>query len=120
MAAGFLSGKYDKERQPIEGARFTLGHLGLRYNQQYWSDNNFDAVSRLKQIAEDHGKNLAQFSLAWVLQHRAITSVVGGASSQSQLDKNLEATDLTLSEEELNACDDVWKMLRPFRLSYGR
>jgi 1-deoxyxylulose-5-phosphate synthase len=120
MAAGFLSGKYDKEKRAIEGARFSLGHLGLRYNKQYWADSNFEAVNQLKQLAEANGRNLAQFSLAWVLQHRAITSVVCGASSLSQLEQNLEATELKLTDEELKACDDVWSILRPFRFFYGR
>jgi hypothetical protein len=28
--------------------------------------------------------------------------------------------DIRLSREELDACDKVWKMLRPPRLFYGR
>jgi len=120
MAAGFLSGKYDKAKGPIEGARFAIGHLGLRYNQQYWSDSNFEAVDKLKQTASAHGRNMAQFALAWVLQHQPITSVVSGASSLAQLEQNLAATELKLSEEELRACDEVWSVLRPFRFFYGR
>ncbi len=40
MAAGFLSGKYKKDAKPVEGARFSLTHLGFRYNQGYWDDAN--------------------------------------------------------------------------------
>ncbi len=103
MAAGFLSGKYDKAKGTIEGARFALGHLGLRYNQQYWEDSNFEAVDKLKQVASSHGRKMAQFALSWVLQQRAITSVVCGASSLTQLEQNLEATDIKLSDIPLSS-----------------
>ncbi|RJQ57789.1 MAG: aldo/keto reductase [Desulfobacteraceae bacterium] len=120
MAAGFLSGKYEKEKGPIEGARFSLGHLGYRYNEPYWNDENFHAVDQLKKIAQDHGKPLPLFALAWVLSNSAITSVVCGATSVVQLEKNIAATDLHLSQEELDRCDEVWHRLRPPRLFYGR
>ncbi|MBW1960339.1 MAG: aldo/keto reductase [Deltaproteobacteria bacterium] len=120
MAAGFLSGKYEKHKPPEEGARFSLAHLGYRYNQPYWNDDNFTAVEKLKQIAEDHGKRLPQFALAWVLSNKTITSVVCGATSIEQLKQNIAATEIRLTKEELDACDEVWHQLRPPRLFYGR
>jgi aryl-alcohol dehydrogenase-like predicted oxidoreductase len=120
LAAGFLSGKYEKGRPPLEGRRFSLGAQGFRYNEKYWTELDFDAVARLKQIAADHGKNLSQFALAWVLNKQGITSIVCGATSVEQLDQNLGAVGLRLSSEELQACDAVWNMLHPPRLFYGR
>jgi aryl-alcohol dehydrogenase-like predicted oxidoreductase len=49
-----------------------------------------------------------------------ITSIVNGATSVPQLEENLSAVDIKLSKEEMEACDEVWKMLRPPRLFYGR
>lgn len=120
MAAGFLSGKYNKDRTPIEGARFSLAHLGYRYNQPYWTDANFSAVEKLKKIAEDHGKSLPEFSLAWVLNNPTITAVVCGATSVEQLQQNMRATEISISKEERDACDEIWHQLRPPRLFYGR
>jgi aryl-alcohol dehydrogenase-like predicted oxidoreductase len=120
MAAGFLSGKYNKDRKPIEGARFTLAHLGYRYNQPYWNDANFSAVEELKKIAEDHGKALPEFSLAWVLSNPTITAVVCGATSVEQLQQNMTAVKISISKEERDACDEVWHKLHPPRLFYGR
>lgn len=120
MAAGFLSGKYDKEAGPIEGARFSLAHQGYRYNQPYWNDSNFAAVEQFKKIAEEHGKVLSQFALAWVLSNKVITAVVCGATSIEQLKKNMAVAEIKLSQEELDACDEVWHQLRPPRLFYGR
>lgn len=40
--------------------------------------------------AEKRGETLAEMALAWILQHRGVTSVLIGASSTSQLQKNLK------------------------------
>jgi len=120
IAAGFLTGKYTKGKDPIEGTRFGLAHLGYKYNQPYWSDVNFEAVDTLKQIAEDHGKKLSEFALAWVLSNPTITSVVCGATSVEQLQQNMEATELKISQAERDACDAVWNRLRPRGVFYGR
>jgi len=121
MAAGFLSGKYEKEKGPIEGARFSLSHQGYRYNLPYWSDVGFAAVDRYRRIAEDHGRSLPRFALAWVLSNPTITAVVGGATSVEQLETNMAAVDIELEQEELDACDQVWhELLRPRTVFYGR
>jgi aryl-alcohol dehydrogenase-like predicted oxidoreductase len=120
LAAGFLTGKYEKGKPPIEGRRFSLAKQGFRYNEKYWTDVDFDAVERLKKIAADHGKSLSQFALAWVLQKKGITSIVCGATSVEQLEQNLGAVGLRLTKEALDACDEVWNMLHPPRLFYGR
>ncbi|MFH1758229.1 MAG: aldo/keto reductase [Pseudomonadota bacterium] len=120
MAAGFLSGKYEKEKKPIEGARFSLAHQGYTYNQKYWNDLNFSAVQQLQKIAEDHGRTLPALALAWVLNNKTITSIVCGTTSIKQLEQNLKAAEITLTQEELDACDGVWHQIRPPRLFYGR
>jgi len=71
-------------------------------------------------LTSDHGKTLSQFALAWVLNTPGIPSIVNGATSVAQLEENLKATDIKLSQEELDACEQVWHMLRPPRLFYGR
>ena len=120
MAAGFLSGKYEKGKAPLEGRRFSLAHQGYVYNQKYWNEFDFNAVSMLGKIAADHGKSLPQFALAWVLNKKGITSIVAGVSSLEQFAQNLEAVGVRLSPEELAACDEVWSYLRPPRVYYGR
>ncbi len=120
MAAGLLSGKYEKERGPVAGARFSLAHWGYTYNTKYWDDLNFSAIEKLRKIAQDRGTSLPQFALAWVLNTPGITSIVSGATSMAQLEENLAATEIRLSKEELEACDAVWHQLRPPRLFYGR
>ena len=107
LAGGMLTGKYaglDPNQPPPQGARAY---------PNTWKPANFEAVSRLKEIADGHGRSLAQFSLAWLLNNPAVTSVVCGATSVKQLEENLGAADIKLSAEELAACDEVWQKLRP-------
>jgi aryl-alcohol dehydrogenase (NADP+) len=120
MAAGLLSGKYDMEKGPIEGARYSLGHLGYTYNTPYWNDLNFAAIEQLRKIAGRAGVSMSRFALAWVLSNPAITAIVSGATSVAQLEDNIAATDIKLSQEVLEACDGVWRTLKAPTVFYGR
>ena len=120
MAAGFLTGKYDKAAGPAEGTRFSLAHLGYKYNQRYWNDLDFAAVAELLAICEAHGRSLPQFALAWVLRDPVVCSIVNGSTSVEQLEENTAAADILLTQEEIDACDEVWSRLHPPRIFYGR
>jgi len=121
LAAGLLTGKHDPNKPPAEGTRFTHERMGPLYRDRYWTAANFEALTRLKQIARGNGRSLTQFALAWILSNETITSAICGASSVKQLEENVGATEVKLSEEELAACDEVWQKLSPRpKLFYGR
>ena len=119
LAGEMLTGRHQFGKPPAEG-RFTHELLGKAYLERYWSEINFKAVDRLKQIAKEHGCSLAQFALAWILSNETITSVLSGTTALEQLEENLAATEIELSPEELLACDDVWHMFRPPRHHYAK
>jgi len=120
LAAGLLTGKHTADRPPAQGTRFSMESIGQMYSERYWQEANFRAVARLQQIAEEHGRGLAQFALAWVLHSSIITSAICGSTSVEQLEQNLGAVEIELSPQELDACDEVWRELRPPRFFYGR
>lgn len=115
LAGGMLSGTYDRynpDSPPPEGVKTYPG---------MWTAANFEAVARLKEIAEGHGHSLARFALAWILNNPVVTSVVCGIESVEQLNENLKAVEIRLSEDELAACDEVWRKLSPPpNMFYGR
>jgi len=119
LAGGLLTGKHKLNKPPVKGTRYTDERMGPAYRERYWSATNFEAVARLKQIAEVNGRNLAQFALAWIISNETITSVTCGTTSLKQLEENLVATEIKLSQEELEVCDDVWQQIRPHRFFYG-
>jgi aryl-alcohol dehydrogenase (NADP+) len=120
MAAGLLSGKYAKDKPPLEGARYSLGHWGYTYNKPYWNDANFAAIGELKKIADGAGVKLSRFALAWALANPAITAISNGATSIAQLEDNAAAVDVKLSSDVLAACDEVWRSFRVPTVFYGR
>ncbi len=63
-----------------------------------------DAVSA---VADAHGASRSQVALAWLLARPAVTSVILGARTVSQLEDNLGAADLVLTDDELRALTDA-------------
>jgi len=119
LAAGLLTGKHDPTKPPAKDTRFSNKLMGKTYSDRYWLESNFEAVKRFKEITQQHGRSMAQFALAWILNNKTITSVVCGSTSIKQMEENAGATEVKLSDDELAACDKVWNQLRPPRFFYG-
>lgn len=119
LAGEMLTGKHVFGKPPAEG-RFTHKIMGQGYLERYWSEKNFEAVDRLKQLAAEHGCSMPQFALGWILNNGTITSVLSGTTAIGQLKENISATEIKLSPEELNVCDEVWQMFRPPRYFYAK
>jgi aryl-alcohol dehydrogenase-like predicted oxidoreductase len=58
-------------------------------------------------IAKAHGCSPARVSLAWLLAKPVVTSVIIGAKRHDQLQDNLAAIELTLTQDELKRLDEV-------------
>jgi aryl-alcohol dehydrogenase-like predicted oxidoreductase len=117
LAGGFLSGKYKLDREPTRENRF--GFLGGRtrsvYHKRYWQEAQFEAVQQLGEFFLPRNKSLVQVALAWVLTQPEITSAIVGATSPEQLRQSISATEITLEEEEMEACNAVWFTLPRLR-----
>ncbi|MFC2069942.1 aldo/keto reductase [Chloroflexota bacterium] len=119
LAGEMLTGKHEFGNPPAEG-RFTLPAYGPGYLIEYWSEANFKAVDRLKQLAAERGVTLPQFALAWILNNPTVTSVLNGFTTLDQIKENTASLDIELTPEEFQACDEVWAMFRPLRKDYTR
>jgi aryl-alcohol dehydrogenase-like predicted oxidoreductase len=104
IAGGLLSGKYRRGVEPPRGSR----HL-TEWNEPPVRDHEalYDVVETLVEIAESRGATPAQVALAWLLRRPGVTSLVIGARTAEQLEDNLVAADLRLSDEEQSALDKV-------------
>ena len=117
LAGGLLTGKH-KQDVFTPGTRFDSNKL---YRDRYWHTRYFNAVERLRQIAQSAGRSLISLSLNWLLHHTASDVVILGASSIAQLNENLAACEEgPLPEDVLNACDQVWQDLRGPQPIYNR
>ena len=54
------------------------------------TDDVLEKIRRWNTIAESRGETLAEMALAWILHQPGVTSVLVGASSTGQLDRNLK------------------------------
>jgi len=103
LASGMLTGKYDNGIP--EDSRFARKE---RQRGFLYSEENAQNVRDMKAIADDAGINRAQLALAWTKHHRAVNSVITGATSVAQLETNLGAVEVTLSEDALSRMDEIF------------
>lgn len=104
LAGGFLSGKFTRDKEVAEGRRASFDFPPID------KEKAFDIVDVMRKIAEDHGASVAQVALAWVLANTVVTSVIIGARTLTQLDDNLGAVELSLSDDDLQALDKISKL----------
>jgi aryl-alcohol dehydrogenase-like predicted oxidoreductase len=118
LAGGLLTGKHRREAGPAAGTRFALRG---NYLDRYWNEAQFDAVDRLRTIAEEAGMSLIELSLRWLLAQPQVHGVLLGVSSLAHLETNLAAADGPAPDEAtLAAIDEVWEDLRGPAPSYNR
>lgn len=104
LAQGLLSDKYLSGKVE-KGSRMALGHFLRR---TALTEELLKRLNRLSEIASERGQSLAEMALAWLLKDDSVTSVIVGASSVNQLQKNLNALKNTsFSTEELALIDNA-------------
>ncbi len=103
LAGGLLTGKYRRDEDASEGRHVE----GWDEPPVRDSGKLYDIVDVLVEIAEGRGVSAAQVALAWLLDRPGVASVIVGARTDEQLADNLEAAELSLSEEERGRLDEV-------------
>lgn len=102
LAFGMLTGKYD-EGVPTD-SRFAREDWA---KERMMTEENVQRVRNLKPIADELGVSRAQLALAWTLRHPGVSSAIMGATKVSQLEDNLKAADLKLSDDVLRAIEQA-------------
>jgi len=97
QAMGFLTGKHRGAASIPEDSR---GSIDKRLTG-YLTERNFRLIDEMEAIAQEHGKTIAQVSLAWLLTNPLITAPIVGARNWAQLEESVGAAGLRLSEEEM-------------------
>jgi aryl-alcohol dehydrogenase-like predicted oxidoreductase len=101
LAGGFLSGKYSRHKNPEDARRLNFDFPPVN------KEKAFDIIDVMEPIAHSKNVSVAQIALAWLLHQPAVTSVIIGAKNNDQLEDNLKAADIVLTEEELQELNDV-------------
>lgn len=125
LAAGFLTGKY--ERATVEGrtdgprwhalpdaagaesAEGSDGRLNGAnpFGDSLFTPRNWDILEVLRRVAAEGGHSMAQVALRWAVGQSGICAPVVGASRPAQMDENVAALGIELSAAQVAALDDA-------------
>jgi voltage-dependent potassium channel beta subunit len=108
LAHGMLTGKYKPGEEPPEGSRAADNRQNLVIKAMYWSEENKQKGQELVAIAKDFGVTAAELALAWCLKNPNISSVILGASRVEQLEENLKALEIELTDDVLERIEALY------------
>jgi aryl-alcohol dehydrogenase-like predicted oxidoreductase len=97
LAQGLLSGRYTPDNRPANRVRaanplFLPGNL----------ERAGELLTVLREVAVAHSATPAQIALAWVIRHPAVAAIPG-ASSVEQLEHNVAAAEIELTDDQYQA-----------------
>jgi aryl-alcohol dehydrogenase-like predicted oxidoreductase len=106
LSGGWLSGRWRKGQEaPTSSRASRLPHrfdLSIPENQR-----KLDAVEQYAVLAEENGLSLIHLAIAFVLRHPAVTAPIIGPRTMEQLESQLGAADVELSDETLDRIDEI-------------
>ncbi len=106
LAGGWLSGRYRK------GAELPTTHRAERIPARYDMElpanrRKLEAADALAALADDTGISLIELAIAFVIRHPAVTSAIIGPRTMEQLESQLGAADVALSDAVLDRIDEI-------------
>jgi len=103
LAGGFLTGKYRRNDPAPAGSRFAEAGPFVPFDRE----TGYRVVDVLKEVAAHYGASPARVAIAWVLGKPAVSSVIIAGRTPAQLEDNIRAVDLALSEDDVRLLDAV-------------
>src|SRR3981189_398030 len=101
LAAGFLTGKYSRANLAPAGTRFAEAGSFVPFDKEM----GYRVVETLKEVAGRGNASPARVALSWVLGRPAVSSVIIAARKIEQLEDNIGAVELRLSDDEVRLLD---------------
>ena len=93
LASGYLSGKYKP------GTTFEKGDVRSGHKQED-VDRKLAEVAKIQKEEVPQGVPMAQWALAWCLQHPAVTTVIPGCKDVQQVADNAAAAGLAIVKDD--------------------
>jgi aryl-alcohol dehydrogenase-like predicted oxidoreductase len=106
LAQGLLTGKYRPGEAPPADSRAASEEMG-GFIERVMTEENLQAVERLRPVAEDAGLSLVELALAWVLRREEVAAAIVGASRPEQVHSNAAASEIELSADTIAAIDEA-------------
>jgi aryl-alcohol dehydrogenase-like predicted oxidoreductase len=99
MASGLLTGAMTRARAASLPASDWRSR-DLEFHEPRLS-KSLALVERLREVGQRHRRPLGQIAIAWVLQNPAVTGAIVGARNAKQVEGNVGAAELRLTDEEI-------------------
>ncbi len=100
LLGGVLTGKYQRD-----GSATDSGRRGGKVAPMLGHDRVHDIVDAMREVAGAYGVTPAEIALAFLLRERAATSLLVGATRPEQVQANLRAVEVDLSDDEYAELD---------------
>lgn len=100
LAQGVLTGKYKPGQAAPADSRAANDRTNGVINS-YMREDVLEVTAKLERLAAEQGATLSQFALAWVLRQPNVSSAIIGSSRPQQIEENVKAIELTLSDDVL-------------------
>jgi aryl-alcohol dehydrogenase-like predicted oxidoreductase len=105
LAGGWLSGRW---RQGAASSPTSSARPRARFDMTSAANQRkLDVVEELARLAEQAGITMIELAIAFVIRHPAVTSAIIGPRSMEQLESQLPAADVTLSDDVLDRIDEL-------------
>ena len=105
LASGLLTGKYHAGETP--DADWRLAKLPDERREQHLSEERFDAVAQLTELATSRGRTLLELAMSWLAGHPSVASVIAGATRPEQVEANAAAVGWELTTEDRAEIDRI-------------
>jgi aryl-alcohol dehydrogenase-like predicted oxidoreductase len=107
LGGGWLTGKYTKDQRPSGATR--LGEDPERgveaYDRRSGAERTWNVIEAIDSVASSRGATMAQVAISWLVDRPMVSSVILGARTVEQLQDNLGAAGLHLSQSETALLD---------------
>jgi aryl-alcohol dehydrogenase-like predicted oxidoreductase len=101
LAGALLSGSYRRGVAPAPGSRGDI-----RPTFKTWdSERNWNVQESLLAFADARGWSLPAMSIAWLLSHRYVPTVIAGADRVEHIEDNAHALEIAFSSDDLAELD---------------
>jgi aryl-alcohol dehydrogenase-like predicted oxidoreductase len=106
LASGWLSGRYRKGAELPESHR--SDRLPARFDMSVpENQRKLEAADALARLADEAGMTLIEMALAFVMNHPAVTAPIIGPRTMEQLESQLPAAEVALTDDVLDRIDEV-------------
>jgi aryl-alcohol dehydrogenase-like predicted oxidoreductase len=103
MASGLLTGAMTRERaDSLPASDWRSRNLEF---QEPRLSKNLALVERLRKVGARHGRPPGQVAIAWTLRNLAVTGAIVGARNAKQVEGNVGAAELQLTNQEVAEID---------------